>query len=251
VTQLAERPQAVINGALAICGPIGDYRRQIDYFGDFRALFDYFFPGVLPPTAVDIPAQVQDGWESAYRPAVVAALAADPAAANQLIGVSQAAVDDTSPSARATSIVSTTVGALWYNIFATGVARVRYGGNAYDNSARVYTGSSDDAALNQGLARYSADPTARVALEREQTAGQPTVPLVILHTAHDEIVPAWHAMLYQAKAQQNGARAVSVTVIDRYGHCNLTSSEILTAFLQLTHAADSWRWQVALPVVSR
>jgi hypothetical protein len=29
-------------GGLAICGPIGDFGQQINYWGDFRALYDYF-----------------------------------------------------------------------------------------------------------------------------------------------------------------------------------------------------------------
>jgi pimeloyl-ACP methyl ester carboxylesterase len=248
--QVAERPPAPINGALAVCGPIGDYRAQIDYFGDFRALFDYFFPGVLPPSAVDIPNDLMANWTSSYVPAVGAALSANPAAAEQLLAVSQAAVDDSSPAAHATSVVSTTVGVLSYNVFATNVGRARYGGNPYDNAARAYAGSSNDAALNQGVGRYSADQAARLALALDETSGRPTVPLVVLQTSRDEIVPAWHALLYQQKAQQNGARGVSVTIVERYGHCNVTSGEVLTAFLALTRAADTWRWRVALPVVA-
>ena len=34
-------------GGLAVCGPIGSFQQQIDYLGDARVLFDYFFPGVL------------------------------------------------------------------------------------------------------------------------------------------------------------------------------------------------------------
>src|SRR5262249_28330639 len=34
-------------GGVAVCGPIGSFRQQINYLGDARVLFDYFFPGVL------------------------------------------------------------------------------------------------------------------------------------------------------------------------------------------------------------
>ncbi len=49
ITALAieQRPD-VFDGGLATCGPIGDFSQQINYFGDFRVLFDYFFPGVIP-----------------------------------------------------------------------------------------------------------------------------------------------------------------------------------------------------------
>ena len=51
----AEQLPHVYNGAGAACGPIGSFQGQIDYFGDFRVIFDYFFPGVLPGTPVNIP----------------------------------------------------------------------------------------------------------------------------------------------------------------------------------------------------
>ena len=51
-----ERHPELIDGALAACGPIGDFTRQIDYFGDARVLFDYYFPGVLPGSAGGYPA---------------------------------------------------------------------------------------------------------------------------------------------------------------------------------------------------
>ena len=41
---LAERSPQLFTGALATCGPIGSFRYQVDYVGDFRVLFDYFFP---------------------------------------------------------------------------------------------------------------------------------------------------------------------------------------------------------------
>src|SRR5438093_1076710 len=36
------------SGGLAGCGPIGDYRRQIDYVADFRVVFDHYFADVIP-----------------------------------------------------------------------------------------------------------------------------------------------------------------------------------------------------------
>ena len=43
-----ERYPNTFSGGLAACGPIGDYRKQIAYVADFRAVFDYFFAGVIP-----------------------------------------------------------------------------------------------------------------------------------------------------------------------------------------------------------
>src|SRR5262245_17186140 len=75
---LAERSPLLFDGALSACGPIGSFQGQINYFGDFRVLFDYFFPGVIPGTAISIPPAVMANWETFYKPAVLAAVATHP-----------------------------------------------------------------------------------------------------------------------------------------------------------------------------
>src|SRR5438105_2167477 len=49
ITTLAveQRPDLFAAG-LAACGPIGSFPLQINYFGDARATFEYFFPGLIP-----------------------------------------------------------------------------------------------------------------------------------------------------------------------------------------------------------
>ena len=43
-----QNPYSPFAGGLALCGPVGSFQGQSNYFGDFRLIFDYFFPGVLP-----------------------------------------------------------------------------------------------------------------------------------------------------------------------------------------------------------
>ena len=43
-TLAAEKYSKTFCGGLALCGPIGDFRGQLNYWGDFRVLFDYFYP---------------------------------------------------------------------------------------------------------------------------------------------------------------------------------------------------------------
>ena len=65
-TLAVEQNPGIFSGGLSLCGPIGDFRRQINYWGDFRVAFDYFFPNVIPfsdnpdnrSDAVDIPLEV-------------------------------------------------------------------------------------------------------------------------------------------------------------------------------------------------
>ncbi|MGH7525637.1 MAG: alpha/beta hydrolase family protein [Gemmatimonadales bacterium] len=221
-------------GAVALCGPIGDFARQLDYFGDFRVVFDYFFPGVLPGSAVEIPDQLRDGWTDVYVPAVLQALAADPAATTQLLAVTGAPADP----ADIATIGATVVGVLWYNVFATGDARQRLGGQPYDNATRSYQGSSDDGALNQGVARLTADPAARAAIGRFETTGQLTIPLVTLHTTGDPIVPFFHQARYAEKVADAGASGqLGEFAVERYGHCTFTRAELLAAFSSLLDRA--------------
>ncbi len=230
ITALAvEQAPGLYDGGLATCGPLGDFRQQINYFGDFRVLFDYFFPGTLPPTAISIPASVPLNWENVYVPVISARLAQDPLAAAALMRTSNAAFD----TADLTTIGQTTLGVLWYNVFATNDAAAKLGGNPFDNTQRWYSGSRNDLRLNRLVARFPASPTALGNLGAYQTSGQLTVPLVALHTTADEIVPYGQARTYAAKVQTSGAGRFTLLPIQRYGHCNFTSQEVLTAFAVL------------------
>jgi pimeloyl-ACP methyl ester carboxylesterase len=229
-TLAAELNPARFTGVVAACGPIGDFATQLDYIGDFRAVFDYFFPGVLPGNVIDVPAEARDNWESQYVPAIEAALGANPAAAFQLIEVTGAAVDAND----AASTAETTIGLLWYHVFGTEDAELRLGGQPFDNGTREYTGSSDDAALNAGVFRASADPAARTAIDRFNTSGELEIPIVTLHTTGDPIVPFLHESLYASKVSSAGtADLLTPQSADRYGHCAFTLTEVQSAFATL------------------
>jgi pimeloyl-ACP methyl ester carboxylesterase len=229
-TLAVERHPDRFDGALAGCGPIGDFQAQLDHIGDFRVVFDYLFPDVLPGTAVEIPDYLRDRWDELYAPAVVAALAINPSAAQELVAITNAPVagDDLR------SIAETTLGLLWYNVFGTTDAQQRLGGQPFDNSDRVYTGSSADAALNAGVARFHADPAALTALERFETSGDLDVPVVTMHTTGDPIVPFGQLSLYTAKvgAAGQGARLTGIPV-ERFGHCTFEAAEVLSGFSTL------------------
>jgi pimeloyl-ACP methyl ester carboxylesterase len=226
----AERHADRFDGALAGCGPIGDFAAQLNYIGDFRVVFDYLFPGLLPGTAVDVPQSLRDRWEDLYVPAIVVALATRSSAARELIAITGA------PTAGSDlrSIAETTIGLLWYNVFGTADAQQRIGGQPFDNSTREYTGSSDDAALNGGAARFSTDQSAVAGLARFQTSGHLEIPLVTMHTTGDPVVPFNQSSLYADKVAEAGASAqLTQLSFDRHGHCTFESPEVLGAFTTL------------------
>jgi pimeloyl-ACP methyl ester carboxylesterase len=229
-TLAVERHPDRFDGALAGCGPIGDFSAQLDYIADFRVVFDYFFPGLLPGDALNIPDQLREDWEQVYVPAIVVALAARPEETRQLLNVTHAPVAGDDVRSRA----ETVLGILWYNVFGTADAQQRLGGQPFDNTQRVYTGSSDDTALNAGVEHYQADASAQSGLARYATTGSLTVPLVNLHTSGDPIVPFSQSELYGQKVAQAGSTVQFTQInVDRFGHCSFEGQELLTAFSRL------------------
>lgn len=226
VTALAaERHPELFDGAYALCGPVGDFRLQINYIGDFRVLFDYFFPDTIPGTAIDVPPAVIAAWPD-YEAAITNLVAANPARARQLLRVAKAPYDPVVPE----SVVRTTLGLLRYNIYGANDARTKLGGNPYDNRARWYAGSSNDLLLNLRVKRFSASPAAVLAMRAYTPTGDLSIPLVTLHTTADEIVPAVHELIYLAKVRTEDRGRFLPLPVFRYGHCSFTSTEVLLGF---------------------
>ena len=238
VTTLSiEQHPGVFSGGMSMCGPIGDFRAQVNYWGDFRVLFDYFMPGMLPPSPVDIPQTVIDNWDSYYALSIAAAVA-NPANAlqvQQLINVSHAPYDP----ADLNTVGQTVLGVLWYNAFATNDAVDKLHGQPFGNQDRVYAGSFDDALLNATVERFTPDKLALNTISKKyETSGKLKKPLVVLHTSLDPIVPAWHAADYTAKVAANERSAPYLSIIiPRYGHCSFALEEILQGFTWLVQAS--------------
>jgi pimeloyl-ACP methyl ester carboxylesterase len=230
----AELRPDLFAGGVAACGPVGDFAAEIDYLGDFRVVFDYFFPGVIPGSPVDVPESVRSQWNAQYVPAVLAAIEADPSATAQLLAVTGAPYDDADPS----TVGNTVLGVLWYDIFALHDATERLGGQPYENVGRVYQGSADDAALNAGVVRVTADADGRAGLSRFETSGDLGVPLVTLHTTGDPIVPFSQESGYAGRVSDAGqSDRLEQQAVTRYGHCAFAAAELLAAFGAMVAAA--------------
>jgi hypothetical protein len=229
-----ERFAGLFDGGLATCGPLGDFRRQVNYWGDFRVVFDYFFPGILPPSPVAIPDELMANWETVYAPRVAAAIAGNPGRTAQLLSVTHAPIDVGDPA----SIQETVLGLLWYSVFATNDGIATLGGQPFDNSRKWYSGSANDRRLNRMVQRFSADPAALANIIDYQTSGNLSVPLVSLHTIGDPIIPYWHIPLYRLKVlvAGSGLHYTNIPVL-RYGHCAFNQVEVLVAFALLTYQA--------------
>ncbi len=227
VARAIERHQAQFDGGIAACGPIGDFRMQVNYVGDMRVIFDAFFPDTLPPTAIEIPESLMLGWDTVYAPAVAYALSQNVSATAQLLIVTQAPIDTSDP----TSGSKTVLAVLWYNVYGTNDAYVKMGGNPYDNTDRTYVGSDNDILLNQAVVRYRADRNALASIEAHyQTTGRLKTPLVTLHNTLDPVVPYEHVLLYGDKVTDAGASGLYEHIpVPSYGHCNFSRDDIMVA----------------------
>ena len=232
-------PDVFTGGGLAACGPIGSYRRQLEYVGDFRAVFDFYFAPVIttPGWPVWTQSPPSNGtvdpafWNQASQSAVVSAIQANPDRTANLLSVTGAPIDPNNPVA---TTQETVLGLLYYSFEGTNDAIAKLGGFPFGNVDRTYTNSSNDAALNNGIQRFTFTASDS-ALQQLETSGRLTRPLVTIHTTGDPIVPVWHEALYQEKIASNPASAsfYSGSTVSRYGHCAFTAPEVLGAFALL------------------
>jgi pimeloyl-ACP methyl ester carboxylesterase len=253
-TLLAERQPNVFDGVLALCGPYGNFERQIDYVGDFRVLFDYYFPALVPPSPVDVPDVLLATWETSTYSMTVKPVIVDPANSStveELLKVAGVAYSTSDTASRESSVERM----LWYNIYGTDDATIKLGGQPFNNQQplRTYTGSSDDAALNRDVARFAASPAALAVIAAQyQTSGRIKIPVVTMHTTLDPVVPIWHQEEYTAKVLAAGAGALYEDYQDAsYGHCAFNPLQVLSAFNKLATMVDQViKPQVYLPVIS-
>ncbi|MCB0235781.1 MAG: prolyl oligopeptidase family serine peptidase, partial [Anaerolineae bacterium] len=189
----------IFDGGVAACGPVGDFRYQVNYFGNFRAVFDYFYPGLIPGDPVNVPPALVPIWEDYYQTDIKPVIF-DPANASklqQVMAVTKAPVDPGDPVASTEHSVKD---ALWYQIVGTNDATAKLGGQPFDNQRVWYRGSVNDWQLNLMVQRIAADPAALAQINAHlQTSGVLTSPLVTMHTTLDQQVPYAHEVFYRLK----------------------------------------------------
>ena len=228
-TLATERHSQLFDGTLAACGPLGDFQGQLDYLQDFRVLFDYFFPGVIPPSPVDVPLSVEAAFGTESNPgplqgAILAALAADVPSTQALLATAGINLPPDP-----TLIGGAVLRLLAYNVLGFNDAVHQLGGQPYDNVAVIYP----PPVVNANVPRFSADqPALSHVKAKYETRGRLNVPLVTIHNLYDPIVPYGQEAKYGARVGLAG-RSVFLTQIPGnvlHGHCVFTPEEVLSAF---------------------
>lgn len=233
ITALAlEQHPDVFSGGVAACGPVGSFPFQINYFGDSRATFQYFFPGVIPGDPFHPTPELAANW-AAYYAAVVQPIVFHPAnrsRLNQWVRVARLPFDANN---YLETVAVSVEDVLRYAVVNLNDATETLGGFPFDNRSRLYTGSNDDVRLNLLVQRIGADPAAVTAMRTDYaTTGVLQRPVITLHTLRDQQVPYFHEDLYNLKTLASGSfltRHLNIP-IDRFEHCNFTADEALFAF---------------------
>lgn len=239
--QLVERHPGQYDGALLACGMVGGTPLELQYVGDVRALFDHFYPDVLPGDVIDVPADYRPTLDE-LTATVVAAIAANPLGLFAIASTAQtplayapvgAITDPTSPAFR--SLVQSLVAALYYQVAGTAdvVART-HGHSPYDNTAVAYAlGAPVVPALapvlqamiagaDAGVDRYATTPDARNYLERHYVpTGELAIPVITVHNRWDYLVPLAHEDAFrQAVAAAGDSDMLLQRTVPDYGHCS-------------------------------
>jgi pimeloyl-ACP methyl ester carboxylesterase len=256
---LAEKNPELFSGALCIGGPLGGADMEVNYIYNLRILFDHFFSDELqalasPPTGNPLAGQflaaLGAGALDAHPPAGPG-LPADGVAFAQLVvplmlylfsidpvdasSLAATAVDGLplfnwpvppAPALDQTALanemaITLSVG-LWYNIFGTEDILDRTHGHApVDNRATVYSILPSGPVFN--VERLSTTKDAANYLQHwYKPTGFLSLPVVILHTSRDPIVPIYHARAYQqlAMAAGSGSRLQEFE-LPYFGHCQI------------------------------
>ncbi len=213
-------------GGLALCGVLTPADLIMQRAFANRVAFDAFFPGILPDVEHIPPGfRMNDPQTAAL---VQKALDAHPAEAALL---------------RSLADIHTNKGladVLVFNTFVIQDLREKAGGNPFDNRNLIYTGTTDDSALNARVRRYTADPEALAYVARYGSpTGQLKRPLLALHTLYDPLVPASTAGYYDELTRRLGVGERFVQqYVDRDGHCNITPEQVGFAFGELVRWVD-------------
>jgi pimeloyl-ACP methyl ester carboxylesterase len=220
VMSLEENPKEYAGG-LALCGVLAPADLVMQRAFANRVAFDALFPGVLPdvehiPSTFmmnDIPtiATVQKALDGSPQQAAIVRELAN-------IHTNRGLAD-----------------VLVFNTFVIEDLRLKSGGNPFDNRNLIYTGTNNDALLNQRVHRYAADPNAyRFLADWYSPTGNLRRKLLEVHTIYDPLVPASTTAWYNELTRRvgNGDNFVQ-QYVDRDGHCNVTADQTGIAFDEL------------------
>jgi pimeloyl-ACP methyl ester carboxylesterase len=237
--ELAEKHPGEFDGVLTLAGMIGGTSQQLDYVGSVRILFDFFYPGVLPGTVLEVPEDLSVDQVIA---AVVPAVMADP---NGAFVISQLLC---MPAPTDEALVQSLVTALAFNVRGINdVLERTHGECPIDNMDTVYDTDNPMvppevlAAVNALVPRYDRTDAAEAELRRNyEPSGDLEIPMIAVHRAWDPTVPVCSAARYEQLVTDQGSEGLfELRSVHEYGHASFGEDVVATALSDLISRAAS------------
>src|SRR4051794_16929944 len=133
-----EQSPTVFSAGTAACGPVGDFPLQINYFGDARVTFEYFFPGLIPGGPFEPDPNVVANWVDFYQ-TTIKPVVFDPANRHQLDQWVAAANLPFDAGNYLVTVEQSVRDALRYPVVNIRDAATTLGGFPFDNRSRWYS----------------------------------------------------------------------------------------------------------------
>jgi pimeloyl-ACP methyl ester carboxylesterase len=231
VVALAEKYPTQYDGALPMCTPIGGGTAEIQYLGDARVAFDYFFPGVLPGGPFSVPPDTPFSPGSPVFTRTLNALMGGLFAPGQ--PTLQFANVAHLPYRNVSELIASAMSVVGFSIrFTNDVLEHSHGHIPYDNIGTVFAGSANDVALNLGIERFEGTPDAVNYFENYfSPEGTLQIPMLTLHSRWDPVAPFVQESGYAGKvADAGGSTWLTQRSINSYGHCNINAAETMSGF---------------------
>jgi len=250
---LAEAFPGEYDGALLMCGIVGGTLPETQYLSHVRALFDYFYPGVLPGDVITVPPGT-----TITLPQLIAAVSSNPMGLFAIASTQQTPLpwapigNPLDPSSTAfQTMLGSLYGPLVFQLRAAeNVKALTHGFSPFDNEETTY-GASAAAVLpsplltpllagaNAGVKRYVMPPAAEKYLSQNFTpTGDLRIPVLTVHNTWDPVVP--DGIHEPRLLQLAGSMGATGNLLQRkypaYGHCAIPASETLRGF----HDLASW-----------
>ncbi len=222
-----ERYPAAYDAGLALCGPLAPAPYFMERLAfDLRVVFDYYFPGALPPPD-HVPSDFQANDAQVQK--IQSLLDSQPDKAGAILRYS---------GSHNTKDLAGTVTFLTYLFMEL---EKRAGGNPFDNRNEIYEIAGNYNALNDGVKRYTADRRAAEYVRSWYTAtGRLVRPMLAIHTTYDELVPVRIPDMYNGLVEQSGSENMFVQqYVEHDGHCNIQPDEIAAGFSALRNWKDN------------
>jgi pimeloyl-ACP methyl ester carboxylesterase len=246
VMKLAEQFPGQYDGAVPVCGIVGGTTLQLDYVVNVRALFDHFYPGILPGSASEpVPGYVID---LAKRNQIINTVSTNPFGMLMIASIAQTPIEFTTSA----QLVESLLNALFYHArgadnvltFVNGKFPVSNAGVTYSPRPgfivpplNLPTVSAVLSGVNQQIARFEADPSAAEWAARHFTpSGALRMPTITLHNRWDRLVPAFHEDAFAQRVADAGATNLLVQRRNPawgYGHCAIPAAAQVQAITDL------------------